>query len=76
MGERKKKESQDSEKEKTAPEKNGGNHLHSVILFALGILSALLILVKGTAGWRAMHNVLTGIFGVSVIAVPVLFIYI
>lgn len=76
MGERKKKESQDSEKEKTAPEKNGGNHLNSVILFALGILSALLILVKGTAGWRAMHNVLTGIFGVSVIAVPVLFIYI
>lgn len=75
MAERKKKESQESENEKKAPEKNDGNHLNSVILFALGILSALLILVEGTAGWRAMHNVLTGIFGVSVIAVPVLFIY-
>ena len=76
MAERKKKESQDSEKNKSSPERNSGNHLNSVILFALGILSALLILVEGTAGWRAMHNVLTGIFGVSVIAVPVLFIYI
>ncbi|MGN0677574.1 MAG: DNA translocase FtsK [Ruminococcus sp.] len=76
MGERKKKESQDSEKEKETSGKNDGNHLNSVILFALGILSALLILVEGTAGWRAMHNVLTGIFGISVIAVPVLFIYI
>lgn len=76
MGERKKKESQDSEKKKAVSEKNDGNHLNSVILFALGILSALLILVEGTAGWKAMHNVLTGIFGVSVIAVPVLFIYI
>lgn len=76
MAERKKKESQDSEKNKSSSERNSGNHLNSVILFALGILSALLILVEGTAGWRAMHNVLTGIFGVSVIAVPVLFIYI
>ena len=76
MAERKKKESQDSEKNKSSPERNSGNHLNSVILFALGILSALLILVEGTAGWRARHNVLTGIFGVSVIAVPVLFIYI
>ena len=43
MAERKKKESQESENEKKAPEKNDGNHLNSVILFALGILSALLL---------------------------------
>ncbi len=75
MAERKKKSSSDSDENKKAPEKNDKNHLSSIILFALGIFSALLILVEGTAGWKAMHNVITGIFGVSVIAVPVIFIY-
>jgi len=75
MAERKKKSSSDSDENKKAPEKNDNSHLSSVILFTLGIFSALLILVEGTAGWKAMHNVITGIFGVSVIAVPVIFIY-
>lgn len=71
-----KKDNKDDKENKEAPPKKDRTRLWSVILFALGILSALLIVVKGSAGWRVMHDALTGIFGVSVISIPVIFIYI
>lgn len=77
MAERKNKSSSDSKdsKENKAPEKNEKNQFYSVLLFALGILTALIVVINGTDGWKAMHNVLLGIFGVSVIAIPVILIY-
>lgn len=48
----------------------------SVTMFATGILIALIILIKGSAGWSYMHNVLWGVFGWSVFSVPALLIYI
>ncbi|MDE5945846.1 MAG: DNA translocase FtsK [Oscillospiraceae bacterium] len=77
MAERKNKSSSDSKdsKENKTPEKNEKIQFYSVLLFALGILTALIVVINGTDGWKAMHNVLLGIFGVSVIAIPVILIY-
>ena len=59
---------------KTVPQ-NESNQLWSVILFALGILSALMVLIKGTKGWLAMHNLLLGLFGIAAFLIPVILIY-
>ncbi|MDE6520996.1 MAG: DNA translocase FtsK [Ruminococcus sp.] len=48
----------------------------SVTMFAVGILITLIILIKGSAGWSYMHNVLWGVFGWSVFSVPVILMYI
>ena len=55
--------------------KNRDNQFWSVILFAAGVLIALMTLVKGSAGWLKIHNLLLGMFGVAVFAVPVILIY-
>lgn len=36
----------------------------SVILFAVGILLTLMALIPGSMGWRALYNVMHGLFGV------------
>ncbi|SHM41551.1 FtsK/SpoIIIE family DNA translocase [Ruminococcus flavefaciens] len=59
---------------KTAPQ-NESNQLWSIILFALGILSALMVLVRGTKGWLALHNLLLGLFGIAAFLIPVILIY-
>ena len=51
------------------------SRLWAIILFALGILTALMVLVKGTKGWLAMHNVLLGLFGIAAYLIPVVLIY-
>ena len=55
--------------------KNDQNQFWSIILFALGTLVALMTLIKGSAGWRGIHNVLLGMFGAAVFFVPVILIY-
>lgn len=55
--------------------KNKDNQFWSVILFASGILVALMTVIKGTAGWKGIHNLLLGMFGLAVFAVPVILIY-
>ncbi len=59
---------------KSAPQ-NDSNQFWSVILFALGILTALMVLVKGTKGWLAIHNLLLGLFGIAAFLIPVLLVY-
>lgn len=48
----------------------------SVTMFASGILTALITLIKGSAGWSYMHDALWGICGWGVFFIPALLIYI
>lgn len=59
---------------RSAPQ-NEDNQLWSILLFAMGILSALMVLVKGTKGWLAIHNLLLGLFGIAAFLIPVILIY-
>lgn len=54
---------------------NPVNQFWSIILFAAGILILLLTVINGNNGWRFMHNLLRGLFGVAVFLVPVILIY-
>lgn len=47
----------------------------SVLLFAAGILFLLLALIKGSAGWLRLHNIILGLFGAAVFFVPAVLIY-
>ena len=51
------------------------NRVWSVILFSLGVLTALMALIPGSAGWNAVHKFLLGCFGIAVFFVPVILIY-
>ena len=59
---------------KSAPQ-NESNQLWSILLFAVGILTALMVLVKGTKGWLALHNLILGTFGIAAFLIPVILIY-
>lgn len=61
---------------KIFPSINDKNYFWSVVLFALGILSFFMTFVKGSEGWLKVHNFLLGVFGFSVIFVPIILIYI
>lgn len=50
--------------------------LWSTLLFALGVLTLAFTLIKGESVWNSIHNVLLGLFGVSVFLVPVVLIYV
>ena len=60
---------------KTAAPQNENNQLWSIILFALGILTALMVLIKGTKGWLGLHNLILGVFGIAAFLIPVILIY-
>ncbi len=45
----------------------------SVLLMVCAFLSLLIIFIPGSSGWRGMHNILLGLFGVSVLTLPVVF---
>lgn len=45
----------------------------SVLMMVLAVLSLLIILIPGSSGWRRMHNLLLGVFGVSVLTLPIVF---
>ncbi len=65
-----------SKKSETKPTvSNDQNQIWSIVLYAAGILIAIMTVVKGTAGWRSMHNMLLGLFGAAVIFVPITLIY-
>ncbi len=49
--------------------------LHSVVLFASGILVLLLTFIEGEAAWLAIHNFLRGMFGISVYLVAPVLLY-
>ncbi len=66
---------QNNENGNAAPP-DSSNQYWSVLLFAIGVLTGLLTLVKGSSGWNKLHNLLLGLFGLAVIAVPTMFIYV
>lgn len=48
----------------------------SVILFAVGLFIALLSLIPGSEGWRALYNVMHGLWGFAAYALGPIMIYI
>ncbi len=51
------------------------NQFWSVILFAAGVLVFLLTVIEGNSGWKMIHNLFRGLFGLAVFLVPVIIIY-
>ena len=58
-----------------APLDKNTSRTWSVILFALGVLIALMTFIPGTAGWHGVHTFMLGLFGISAFLVPVVLIY-
>lgn len=54
---------------------NEKNQFWSIVLFAIGILVLLMAVIKGSAGWNAIHNFLLGLFGAASLLVPAILIY-
>lgn len=52
------------------------NQLNSVILFAVGLLLLALTFIEGKSIWTMLHNVLYGLFGISVFLVAPLTLYV
>lgn len=69
------KQGQKNKSKQTSAPKNEQNQFWSIILFAVGILVALMTVIKGTSGWLGIHNLLLGTFGAAVFFVPVILIY-
>lgn len=65
LGGKKKKEQKD--KDQQSPDK-----FRAAVLFIVMLLFLLLVFVEGSSGWRWLHNVIRGIFGVTVLLVPTL----
>ncbi|MBR4627366.1 MAG: DNA translocase FtsK 4TM domain-containing protein [Ruminococcus sp.] len=55
--------------------KNDQNQFWSIILFASGLLTAMMVLITGSAGWHAIHRFLLGMFGIAAFFVPMILIY-
>lgn len=70
-----KKQGQKSKGNQTSAPRNEQNQFWSIILFAVGILVALMTVIKGTSGWLGIHNLLLGTFGAAVFFVPIILIY-
>lgn len=57
------------------PPVNDKNQFWSVVLFAIGMLTLFMMLIKGSEGWLKAHNFLLGMFGLAVFFVPTILIY-
>ncbi len=68
------------EKSSKAPETEENDNIYnsrtvSVLLFAAGVLVALMTFIPGTAGWNAIHKFMLGLFGIAAFFVPAILIY-
>jgi len=61
---------------RSAEELHRINERTAVVMFAVSVLSACLILIRGDHVWLWMHNVMLGLFGNCAILWPVLLLYI
>ena len=59
-----------------AKKDNGDKVLWSSVLFASGLLILAFTLIKGESLWYSIHNILLGLFGVSVFLVSPIMIYV
>lgn len=60
---------------KTSKNQTGNSQFWSIILFACGVLTLLLAVIRGESAWLFIHKLLYGLFGVAVFLVPVILIY-
>lgn len=58
--------------EKLNRQQSGNTKFQSVILFACAVLFFLLAFIHGNAGWYFMYRVIRGIFGFSIVIVPII----
>lgn len=58
--------------EKLNRQQSSNTKFQSVILFACAVLFFLLAFIHGNAGWYFMHRVIRGIFGFSIVIVPII----
>ena len=58
--------------EKLNRQQSGNTKFQSVILFACAVLFFLLAFIHGNAGWYFMHRVIRGVFGFSIVIVPII----
>ena len=58
--------------EKLNRQQSGNTKFQSAILFACAVLFFLLAFIHGNAGWYFMHRVIRGIFGFSIVIVPII----
>ena len=50
--------------------------LWSTLLFAGGVLTLMFTLITGESAWNTVHNIMLGLFGISVFIVPLILIYV
>ena len=55
--------------------KNEQNQFWSIILFAAGILLAMMVVISGSAGWHGIHKFMLGMFGIAAFFVPMILVY-
>ena len=75
-GERRKDEQQpsatDAALERLNDRQNAGKKFQSVLLFTLAVLFFLLSFIQGSSGWYVLHRFVRGVFGFSIILVPII----
>lgn len=69
----KKKKNGEKEKKELDEKQKADLKFKSVLLMVCAFLSLLIIFIPGSSGWRGMHNILFGLFGVSMFALPIVF---
>lgn len=52
-------------------QQNGNTKFQSVILFTCAVLFFCLAFIQGDSGWYQMHRIIRGIFGFSILIVPI-----
>ena len=65
----------EADPERPVFERHNNNQARSIILFAVAILIFLLSIIQGTSGWLALHKGLKSFFGVSLLLLPWLLMY-
>lgn len=58
--------------EKLNHQKDGNQKFQSVILFAAAVLFFLIAFIQGSAGWYVLHRFVRGLFGFSILLVPII----
>lgn len=66
-------ESKPAEAKKTKRDPSGKST--SVLLFAAGVLLTLMFFVSGSSGWKVMHEILHGLFGIAAVMIPATLLY-
>ena len=67
-------ERQPEEQQAKQPQ-DSANQFWSIMLFALGVLSLLLIVIPGTSAWHTLHTTMFGLFGVASAFIPLILVY-